>query len=257
MASTGAITLLLFSQPCPAPVFAAIGAAASAVQAGVAVADAVEDKRDLGARGGEKGSGKGGDGTWDNFNECVDQIMYGNQVSTSSRAGYMEISNCPQVCGSFVEEYNASPNIQELNAQYGEVIWADGTLTYTAAGGSGSGGWGDKQGWKRGEKKDDKDWSDKGHVEPPKEEPKEHDWSDKKDPPKEEPKHDGWSDKKEPPKEEPKHDGWTDKKEPPKEEPKHDSWTDKGGKGDHEQHKGGDKHSKRWAGWTPRGGSRF
>lgn len=225
MASTSAITLLLFSQPCPAPIFAAIGAAASVVQAGVAVDEAVNNKRDLGNKGADKGGkgvagSKGGDtGTWDNFNECVEQIMYGNQVSTVNRPGYVEISNCPDVCGSFIEEYNASPNIDELNAQYGPVTWADGTLTYTPTGSGGEqGGWGDKKGWKR-----DEDWTDKKEPEPKPEEPKD----------------EGWTKKKEP--------------EPKEEESKDEGWTDKDAKGD--EHKGHKKGDKGWTGWTPRGGS--
>lgn len=163
VAGASALTLLLFSQTCPAPAIPAIGAAVRGISTGISAASAIDEatskKRSLNIEkreprfhnnhnngdrrpdrhhgGGRRGGGGGGGEAvdWDDFNQCVAQLMVNDDIWSINRPGYLEISNCPQVCADVINDYNAAPNIEELNEAYGTLTWDQGgTMTYAAPG---------------------------------------------------------------------------------------------------------------------------
>ena len=113
------VTLATFIQPCPAPLIAALaGGVALGAGAAAAGAAAANLKRQEG--GPPATSAMPGQGYAD-LNKCLvdssSSFFYYEFTSNSS----LTLDQVPASCMPVINEYNASPDIAQLNAQYGWI----------------------------------------------------------------------------------------------------------------------------------------
>jgi hypothetical protein len=123
------MTLTTFIQPCPAPLIAALvgGVALGAGAAAGGAAAANLKRQESGAATTNAMSGHG----YADLNQCL--------VDSSSSFFYYEftpnsgltLDQVPASCMPVINEYNASPNIAQLNAQYGWISIANDTAIST------------------------------------------------------------------------------------------------------------------------------
>ncbi|KPI35200.1 uncharacterized protein AB675_10157 [Cyphellophora attinorum] len=154
--TAAAIGLLLFAQPCPAPLLAipaaaaasisavsgAVGAGAAVAGVGIAAGALANDinnnnnKRQVNATEHERRqfntavqpSNNGATSLWESLNLCAAYIQGSGKAITTSRPGFIEIANCPQVCGDAIEAYNSAPGLAEMDRMFGTIQWNRGTM---------------------------------------------------------------------------------------------------------------------------------
>ncbi|KPI35210.1 uncharacterized protein AB675_10167 [Cyphellophora attinorum] len=136
--AAAAIGLLLFAQPCPAPLLAipilagglstgiaAAGLATGVVGAGAAVGSLIND-----INNNDKKKRQVNDATsiWESMNLCAQYITTSGQVTVSSGRGIIQADNCPEICGDAIAAYNSAPRLAEMDKMFGTIQWNRGTI---------------------------------------------------------------------------------------------------------------------------------
>jgi hypothetical protein len=123
------VTLATFIQPCPAPLIAAL-AGGVALGAGAATAGAVAAQLKRQANGAPATNAMSGQGYAD-LNQClVDSSSAFFYYDFTPNSG-LTLDQVPASCMPVINEYNASPNIDQLNAQYGWISIVNDTAIST------------------------------------------------------------------------------------------------------------------------------
>lgn len=119
------VTLATFIQPCPAPVVAALAGGvalgAGAAAGGAAAANLKRQANDAPAANAMSGQG------YADLNKClVDSSSTFFYYDFTPNSG-MTLDQVPASCMPVINEYNVSPNIGQLNAQYGWISIVNNT----------------------------------------------------------------------------------------------------------------------------------